>query len=118
GVSVAGIPDVNGDGKGDVVVGATEEDPGNSPDEVGRAYVFSGATGALLWKLLPPAPPVKLHFGIAVAGCADLNGDGRGEVIVSSSDEDIGPQNGAGKVHIYSGKTGLRIRSLQAPAPA
>ena len=40
GTSVSGAGDVNMDGKADVIVGAPDEDPGSSPDDAGRAYVF------------------------------------------------------------------------------
>ncbi len=119
GVSVAGIPDVNGDGRGDIVVGAPGEDPGASPDNCGRAYIFSGATGALLWKLIPPTPETDGNFGHCVAGVADVNGDGRGDVIVGAPDEDPGASPlQAGRVYVYSGATGVRLRTLTAPVQA
>ena len=111
GTSVGGIADVNGDGKGDVIVGAPNEDPGASPDDVGRAYIFSGATGALLWKLFPPGPVEDQHFGISVSGVPDVNGDKFGDVIVGSM-EPTGVQEG--RAHIYSGATGLRLRTVKS----
>ncbi len=118
GESVSGIPDVNGDGRGDVVVGSPDEDPGSSPVGCGRANVYSGATGALLWKLLPPTPEIDGNFGVAVAGAPDMNGDGRGEIIVGAWNEDPGtsPSN-CGRVHVYSGLTGKRIWTFASTAP-
>jgi hypothetical protein len=43
GLSVSGAGDANGDGYDDVVVGAPVEDPGSSPTDAGRAYVFDGS---------------------------------------------------------------------------
>ncbi|MCA9450234.1 MAG: FG-GAP repeat protein, partial [Candidatus Omnitrophica bacterium] len=51
---LSGVPDINGDGSGDVVVGARSDDPGGSPTDAGRAYIFDGATGALLQTLVSP----------------------------------------------------------------
>ncbi len=43
GCSVAGAGDVNHDGVADVVVGASKENPGASPEDAGRAYVITPA---------------------------------------------------------------------------
>ncbi len=42
GYSVSGGEDVDCDGYDDVIVGAPRENPGGSPHDAGRAYVFSG----------------------------------------------------------------------------
>ncbi|MFM9995412.1 MAG: integrin alpha [Phycisphaerales bacterium] len=116
GDAVSGISDVNGDGRGDVVIGAPKEDPGASPDDCGRAYTYSGATGALISKLLPPTPEIDGEFGFSVAGVADVNGDGRGDVIVGAPGEDPGAApTDCGRAYIYSGATGLRLRTLASP---
>jgi hypothetical protein len=118
GVAVSSVPDVNADGKADVVVGASDEDPSTNPADTGRAYVYSGATGALLWKLIPPAATLNEHFGAAVAGIPDVNGDGRGDIAVGSPDETYtGSPVNAGRVHVYSGATGLRLYTIAAPTP-
>ena len=51
GVAVAGVSDLDGDGRGDLLIGADSEAPGASPYWAGRAYVFSGAGGAVLHAL-------------------------------------------------------------------
>ena len=70
GSALANAGDVNHDGVNDVIIGA----PGAS-----RAFVFSGANGALLFTMASPAAPNKdkiPSFGSAVAGGQDLDGDG------------------------------------------
>ena len=49
-------------------------------DDQRRAYVFSGATGALLHTLETPNPGSEFggKFGTAVAGVPDVDGDGHG----------------------------------------
>jgi len=116
GVCVAGIGDIDGDGRGDVVVGAPQEDPGNSPDGAGRAYVFFGERGRLPWTLASPTPENGGNFGSAVAGVPDVNGDGRADIVVGAyrEDPDNSPRD-AGRVHIFSGEDGTWLATLRSP---
>ena len=114
GVSVSGVSDVNGDGRVDLLVGASREDGGAT--DAGRVYVFNGTTGALLQTLVSPNPELDGQFGSAIAGVSDANGDGRGDVLIGSPSEDGGAEN-AGRAHLYSGSTGLLIRTLTSPNP-
>jgi hypothetical protein len=85
GASVASAGDVDGDGHGDVIVGA----PGfnTSNEGAGRAIVYLGGPSGL-----PRAPAWTStgrdvrhdHFGISVASAGDLEGDGYGDVIVGA----------------------------------
>ncbi len=109
GRSIAGVPDVNGDGRGDVLVGAPFDDPGYAEGDNGRAYLFSGATGQLLKKILPPINIEGSFFGWSVAGMPDVNGDSRGDFVVGSRREALDRN---GRAHLYSGATGARIRTL------
>lgn len=87
GVSVAGGGDIDGDSIPDFIVGAYTE---------GAAYVYSGANGSLMSKL---GGAGGTWYGFAVTMLPDVNGDGRGEVVVTA------PKNGAGSVYVYSGAT-------------
>jgi hypothetical protein len=119
GWSVSGIPDVNGDARGDILVGAPHEDPGTSPTSCGRAYIYSGATGQLLWKLLPLTPEAQGRFGWSVAGIPDTNNDGRGDAIVGAPGEDPGASpTDAGRAYVHSGATGLRLSTLTSVSEA
>src|SRR3989304_5744587 len=54
--------DVNGDGKSDIIIGAHMQDVGGNINQ-GQAFVFSGATGALLYTLNDPTPQANAYFG-------------------------------------------------------
>jgi hypothetical protein len=81
GYSVGGIGDADLDGHGDLVVGAPWTDVG-SFEEAGKALVYSGASGAVLFEM------VGYHdgeeFGISVAGAGLLNADSAADVIAGS----------------------------------
>lgn len=107
GGSVAGVGDVNGDGKPDFMVGARLADAGalNS----GAAYVYSGANGVLLFQK-NGVPDTQL--GYQVAGAGDINGDGRAEFMASS----LQNANGAGTVYVWSGATGSLLAEINGGA--
>lgn len=113
--AVTGVPDVDGDGRGDVVIGAQNEDGG--AEDAGRAYVFSGATGALLHTLASPQPEVDGAFGAFVTDIGDYDGDGTTDVAVAASQEDGGAE-GAGRVYVFSAATGALVATLSSPNPA
>ncbi|HMI90923.1 MAG TPA: FG-GAP-like repeat-containing protein, partial [Polyangiales bacterium] len=86
GWSVASAGDVNADGFGDIIVGAT------GADHKGRAYVYLGrstASGGLnpipAWTTSSTA---YSEYGDIVGSAGDLNGDGRGDVFVTARSYD------------------------------
>jgi hypothetical protein len=102
GYSVASAGDVNGDGYGDIIVGAIYDDQ-DETDE-GRAYLFLGSAsgpGALpAWTA--ESDQANAHFGNSVASAGDVNGDGYGDVIVGAHQYDDG-QSDEGKAYVYLG---------------
>ncbi|MHC4989354.1 MAG: integrin alpha, partial [Planctomycetota bacterium] len=104
GSDVAGLGDVNGDGYGDVVVGAPRNDAAGS--NAGRVYVFLG-NGGQLWKRKKGQASGD-QFGRVVAAAGDVNGDGDADFLVGAPFHDAGGTN-AGKVYVYSGNSGARL---------
>ncbi|MEO8217870.1 MAG: PKD domain-containing protein [Acidobacteriota bacterium] len=97
GFAVVAAGDVNGDGIGDIAVGA----PGNNmivplpcilppaecppkPPSQGRVFLFSGANGSLIRKLVPPQPFDFLELGFALASPGDVSGDGISDLVVGA----------------------------------
>ncbi len=113
GQTVSRAGDVDGDGCSDVLVGAHWEDPGASPSYAGRAYVFSGQTGAVLYDLASPDEQDDGQFGRPVAGAGDVDGDGYGDVVIGA----VGEASGAGRVYVFSGQTSAVLYTLASPAP-
>jgi hypothetical protein len=116
GAAVAGIPDVTGDGRSEVIIGAPQKDEGNWVNG-GRVYVFNGATGALLHTLASPSPQPFGQFGLSVAGLSDVSSDGTGDFAVGAPiemDVDLG---GAGRVYVFEGVSGELLYPLSSPNP-
>ncbi|MGH7321650.1 MAG: FG-GAP-like repeat-containing protein [Candidatus Rokuibacteriota bacterium] len=119
GFSVAGGCDVNGDGVGDVIVGAPLNDGGAK--DAGAVYVFHGGDKG------PSATPNQIIRGIAegdqfgyVVRCAgDLNGDGVHDVVVGTPLEDLnipgdlsGPDTGAVYV-LHGSREGIKAKGAK-----
>lgn len=100
GVDLAG--DINGDGTGDLIVGA----PGGA---TGRAVIYSGANGAQLRSIA--GPTAGEQFGFAVARAGDVNNDQVDDVIVGAPSA-----AGGGRAYVYSGANGTLLQTLTPAA--
>jgi len=110
GASVAALGDIDGDGAGDLIVGAPDHEWTGGTDR-GAVYVLSGATGAQIWKLGGTGDFDRLGF--AVAGPGDVDGDLVPDYAFSVPYEDWGGLQDNGVVWIYSGASHGLIRALQ-----
>ena len=115
GRNLAGVPDVNGDGWGDFVVGADGEPSPSTNEQFGRAYVFSGVDGSLLHTLTSPNPSNQGRLGSSVTGVTDVNGDGRGDILVGTRED--GGATFAGTAYLFSGADGAVLESYVSDQP-
>ena len=116
GAAVGAAGDVNGDGTGDLVVGAPLADPAGGVD-AGRAYVFYGAVGGLPgsanWSVDGAAAGNRLGAAVGTAGDAD--GDGYADVVIGA----YGSDGLAGQIQLYQGSSGglAATPGCQSPQP-
>ena len=109
GWSAVGLPDLDGDGRGDFAVGAIDADTGVSG--AGRVRVHSGAGGALLFQWSGNAPFDGLGGSLAAAG--DVDGDGVCDLLLGAWRAN-GQQ---GRVEVRSGASGALIRQHVGNGP-
>jgi hypothetical protein len=112
GDAVACIGDINGDGYGDILVGAPLESLGGTNGS-GRARIFSGKTLSLLRTHTSPTPVSGGNFGHAVIAFPDLNADGIEDYGVGAP----GEQGQLGRFHLFSGSNGAPIYSVIGTGP-
>jgi uncharacterized repeat protein (TIGR01451 family) len=89
------LPDVNGDGFGDVIVATWRSDEGAT--DGGKVYIYSGADGRLLRNFVATIPDEM--FAVEAIGIGDLTGDGIVDFLVTGGN----PADDAGHVHLIEG---------------
>lgn len=109
GWSVSSAGDVNGDGYGDVIIGAPDYDNGQSNEGVvflylGSATGVSSSSAQTIQRNISGA-----EFGWSVAYAGDVNGDGYSDVIVGAAHYTNG-QTDEGAAFVYYGN-GSRFNS-------
>ncbi|MGD9583486.1 MAG: choice-of-anchor D domain-containing protein [Lysobacterales bacterium] len=114
GRAVAAAGDINGDGVGDLIVGALGADP-NGNSESGRSYVVfgrrSGFVPTLKLSTLDGTNGFKLDgeatgdvSGGAVSAAGDVNGDGVDDLIVGADQADPSGNFASGRSYVVFGR--------------
>jgi hypothetical protein len=91
-----------------VLIGALSDDAGQR--DTGAAYLFDGATGALLHTFLNPTPGFDDRFGETVMGVGN-------NVLIGAPFDDTGADN-AGAAYLFDGTTGALLHTFLNPTPA
>jgi hypothetical protein len=114
GSSVSEAGDINGDGIGDLIIGAYQADP-NGRNYAGASYVVFGSDQGL-----PPTIDLATEAdvtiqgaaaddgsGTSVSGAGDVNGDGIDDLIVGAPGADPNGRDGAGGSYVVFGAADL-----------
>ncbi len=109
GAVVAFAGDFDEDGYGDYIVGYPTYDPVGKTD-AGRAEIISGQTGGVLKFIEGNA--AKDNMGFAVAGNADVDGDGHIDVVVGAPKADPNGLKDAGTVTVIYGPNDSKPRTV------
>ncbi len=107
GTSVSSAGDVNGDGYGDILVGAPYYDNGQADE--GAAFVYygsySGPSSTPDW--IGESNNAGALFGFSVAPAGDINGDGFGDILVGAPEFTNGQAEEGATFAYYGSATGL-----------
>jgi len=126
GRSVSGAGDVNGDGLGDLIVGAHRAVLPAARSYAGRSYVVFGKAGGEAVSLAVVAGGTggfaidgeasDDNSGRSVSEAGDVNGDGFADLIVGALQADPATGSSAGRSYVVFGKAGGDLVSLAAVA--
>ena len=110
GYAVETVGDADGDGVPDLAVGANRDS--RDGFQTGRVFLYSGATGLLLWERAGGGLDERLGESVSAAG--DLDGDGLADLVAGGPESDRAASR-AGLVRLLSGLDGAELGSLDGP---
>ena len=99
GRSVSSMEDLDGDGYGELILGAPRES--HFLDEEGAVYLISGGTGFILRTFYGATS--RGMFGCSVSSLTDFDGDGISDLIIGASKSYLPGLPDAGAAFVYSG---------------
>jgi hypothetical protein len=103
--------DLNGDGVAEIY-GNSFQEPGPDGSNEGRAFVFDGSSGDLLYTLRDPTPAEGGSFGYSMTN-TDYDRDGTPDLFVgqNGSERELG-----GGSYIFDGASGSLLKAFELPA--
>ncbi len=104
GWAVSELRDIDADGVNDAIVGCPGHNAAGASS--GKAYLYSGRTGALIYSWTGAGPGAV--FGQSIADAGDVDADGTHDIIVGAR----GGSAVAGHAYVYSGRTGQLLLTL------
>ena len=110
GATLDSVPDVDGDGVADLLVGAWGDS--SLGLNTGRVYLLSGATGNQIWTQTGTSTGDRFGFDVAYAG--DTHGTGIPSVIIGAP----GHNNDTGAAFILSATNGSVLHMITPPHPS
>jgi hypothetical protein len=108
GTSLAAVGDLNGDGLGDLLVGAPRVSFRGRGKSAGAAYIVFGSRDGGTVDLAVPGGRAAVvmgvahgyHAGMSVAALGDLDGDGRREIVIGAPGATVAGRPGAGAAYV------------------
>jgi hypothetical protein len=109
GASIAGIGDVNDDGRADFAVGAPDR-MSDGLVEAGRVAVVSGLDGSPIWIKYGNKAGARLGWSVDTAG--DVDGDGLADLLCTAPRRQVSGMPDVGRVYLRSGPSGTKLASF------
>jgi hypothetical protein len=106
GIPIASAGDLNGDGFGDVAVGAIIPTMSTLAGGDSVHVFFGGASGLGETPVDLRSPELSSRFGAAIASAGDVNGDGYADLAIGASDSGRTGMPRNGEVFVYHGGPG------------